>query len=1058
MASSKIGVSRRRFLQSSAAAGIALSLPWLPGCGSEDDGSSASPMRHNATLHFDLSTAGHNGPFVLHAIGSRANKRHLAVHTPETRAVFRSMGELPQGISDARLTHFQEDVDLPVGAVQQIWVTAGAEPYARPVLAKIFCGGVDLAEQNWVSPRDMALALIFHHNEIVRLEPDQAATVCAHIDSSPLLDHLARAVEGLEGYDPFVPVYATDFDDVPVLDSDGEQFVHWDPSDELLVAADAVVKDVLGRIFDDPGLENANWHAASGRTSIDIEETSDLGAAPEAFEADYPADARNRSSAHGLYFTGLKLVDAEKRTVQLEVKNFWLRYLTAHVDFYNNSGFGVRSEEPPVNNVIDKDLFRVVTPTGSALKSRFLAVIGSNSDILGIPVLPEHQSPTILRFNIPPGASSAQVSFLTLGLGGQVLYLPPPRTLPNQLGSEISEGLSLSRDLTAIFNIGIPSLLLAVAVGTDPLTVQTLGEIARDKKLWAELLTLGTYKLYNTVTREDARPFLIYIGGKLVSLVLKSLPTLATKLAVLIGRQQLQQAVPFIGWGVKMASIAAATSKLSQTVGEVLSSPSIFQNKISLILTTRLTIRHDPANTTGFPATATRWEMQANYDGKISQKLSGTLPATMTDPIDLEFKVPSGGKGKIDIWFLTDTNWIAGHGTTGNFDNLASNGVIDRTITITENLVPLTAMTRYHHRQKLAFSNGQYAWQPALDRPPTQTAANLSCNDNSLCELNGIALSQTAAVAGYSWRARSQTLPLCGGNPTTSSLDRMQNVSFAQRPQDGLKRALCGYRGKPLLAYELRNAPGQAGRNFYIDPADGRYHLRAVGFDTSSFDQTSQMSWGRFSQVQSAVAIHPAGYAIGVNTQSHKLEILRLPQAPMPDAEVPVSVLKAGFGTRCGLLDTPSAVGVDLLKGAIFVLEGGNARIQAFDVHGNPVARFQGGTSEVRPLQPENGVTYLDMAVESTGWMYVLSFIGTGRNASDYRLDIYDPDAMGERYVSRTTGVAAGKMAVDLWRNLYTLNYEPLVGPDGLEPSLSQWTPSTPDGCDQRNNPFCQKL
>ena len=51
-----------------------------------------------------------------------------------------------------------------------------------------------------------------------------------------------------------------------------------------------------------------------------------------------------------------------------------------------------------------------------------------------------------------------------------------------------------------------------------------------------------------------------------------------------------------------------------------MSSPSIFQNKISVILTTRLTIRHDPNNTTGFPATATRWEMQANNDGKIDQK------------------------------------------------------------------------------------------------------------------------------------------------------------------------------------------------------------------------------------------------------------------------------------------------------------------------------------------------------------------------------------------------------------------------------------------------------
>ena len=98
------------------------------------------------------------------------------------------------------------------------------------------------------------------------------------------------------------------------------------------------------------------------------------------------------------------------------------------------------------------------------------------------------------------------------------------------------------------------------------------------------------------------------------------------------------------------------------------------------------------------------------------------------------------------------------------------------------------------------------------------------------------------------------------------------------------------------------------------------------------------------------------------------------------------------------------------------------------------------------------------MAVESTGWIYILSFVGSGRNASDYRLDLYDPNESRRIYTSRTTGVAAAKLAVSLWRNVYTLNYEPLVGPHGPEPTISQWIPSTPDGCDQMTNPFCQRL
>ena len=67
-----------------------------------------------------------------------------------------------------------------------------------------------------------------------------------------------------------------------------------------------------------------------------------------------------------------------------------------------------------------------------------------------------------------------------------------------------------------------------------------------------------------------------------------------------------------------------------------------------------------------------------------------------------------------------------------------------------------------------------------------------------------------------------------------------------------------------------------------------------------------------------------------------------------------------------------------------------------------------------------------------------------GRTAADYRLDIYDPQ--GSRLI-RTTGVAAARLAVDTFRNVYTLNYEVVANAPRIEPSLSQWNPSTPEGC-----------
>jgi hypothetical protein len=46
-------------------------------------------------------------------------------------------------------------------------------------------------------------------------------------------------------------------------------------------------------------------------------------------------------------------------------------------------------------------------------------------------------------------------------------------------------------------------------------------------------------------------------------------------------------------------------------------------------------------------------------------------------------------------------------------------------------------------------------------------------------------------------------------------------------------------------------------------------------------------------------------------------------------------------------------------------------------------------------------------------------------------------------------GVNGARMVVDQWRNLYTLNYEAIVGPDNrTEPSISTWIPSTPPGSD----------
>jgi hypothetical protein len=91
--------------------------------------------------------------------------------------------------------------------------------------------------------------------------------------------------------------------------------------------------------------------------------------------------------------------------------------------------------------------------------------------------------------------------------------------------------------------------------------------------------------------------------------------------------------------------------------------------------------------------------------------------------------------------------------------------------------------------------------------------------------------------------------------------------------------------------------------------------------------------------------------------------------------------------------------------------------------------------------------TYLDVAVETKSFIYVLYYVNQGLQTSDYRLDIYSPDGSFLAGTPRTDGapgVNGGKISVDQWRNLYTLNYETFHGPNNrIEPSASIWIPST---------------
>lgn len=97
-------------------------------------------------------------------------------------------------------------------------------------------------------------------------------------------------------------------------------------------------------------------------------------------------------------------------------------------------------------------------------------------------------------------------------------------------------------------------------------------------------------------------------------------------------------------------------------------------------------------------------------------------------------------------------------------------------------------------------------------------------------------------------------------------------------------------------------------------------------------------------------------------------------------------------------------------------------------------------------------ITYLDVAVEAKGYIYVLSYVSSGSVVSNYSMDIYNPDGS---FLVRTPNsrlqpanpqyISAAKFVIDVWRSVYTLNYEAIVGANNrTEPSISHWTPTPP--------------
>jgi hypothetical protein len=524
--------------------------------------------------------------------------------------------------------------------------------------------------------------------------------------------------------------------------------------------------------------------------------------------------------------------------------------------------------------------------------------------------------------------------------------------------------------------------------------------------------------------------------------------------SVIAGSESLDkvlEAVPLIGEFIGVLTLAGDIVTLAEVGIETIVSPWVIENEVSLTYPVTVTINRsvDPPDAT-FPRSATSWQLQANIDGaKVNDPINGTINAgghIQSQPVQVS--VPSAPFGGFTIqWSVVFTNAAGqqvGTGVSPTYINDdPANPPSAVSITITEIPAPITATTVFERQDTTGYSSaaGGYTWSDQI----TDTGTVLS---KGIQQVTGATVSTLAGVAGVVWEENNlyyvRTVPLAQNGAT---------ISLGAATHEGYARP-------PFLLLDPFVQRTDEGNSVLLepDPSTQAYHVRKVSLDSTtgapSWDPT--VSYGTFLLPVSAAALHSSGHVVAIHTDSGRFGWLK------PVATPPLPVLaaySAGSGSQVGLLSSPIALAVTN-AGTVLVLEAGG-QISAFDLNGNPVPYFGaaltrrtllargrrrlGASAQGQFTLPlVSSGTYLDLAVDGAGQMYVLYYTGDGVAPSDYRVDVYTP--AGAALDTNSPGVNVPHLAVDYFRNLYAGNFSPLAdiatGQAYIDPALTVAEPS----------------
>jgi hypothetical protein len=1076
----RLSITRRKFLQYSAGAGALLGAGSLVGLPGNAKGANANthpkkrPMQ-SRTYIFNLShldcgrhdlflVAGNRRvrlnettPGVLqwvredHPIFRRVPTRHMThyvtLRMPEDAIQLCYVKKVARGRKGGQWTMAQAFYHLPKHAlirarklhlhntgsqfpkVHVKWKRYGLTP------RMIASFNDPVGEAMLLDTTDTATACVASHHELACGDPDNAAYIHKNIiGTQGPTENLADVIED-QGDD-----WATN---TPVTASDtgkSSQVTIW--SEETAKAANQAIGASLDTAKndtqlganvttvdpttvpdDDAHLNGTIWAVHDGQSTVD---QSVAGGAPQGDEL--PFQFTDQSPGHG-YSLEIKEVgtDGGTRTITFTAKNWFVRYLSLYVRYLDGSGQPISLSQ--IESTIQSG-FPLSDLGFNGANDAFLDMVSPEFVFMGIPCRVAEVEKTI---PVPQQAASVLILAGGLGTGDN----PYPDTLPPGLA------------FTAVFNLAVPSLMLALAAAAgfsrligELENAATLHEMLEEVVPWltasVQFDMFENPEVFIDLAVEIGEQLLTTGGEKVDALIAEAI---AEGEAI----EAVEDAIPVIGFFFSALWAIGLIGSITETSAQVGSSPRTYIDEIAFTHDIDVTIKHDPNHPAGFPSTATFFTVTALFDGGTPRTITQNMPGTtVSQPITVTFKdVPAGGQVKMDVGFYGPSQsrpdgFLVGQGSVGPVQNNPTLDPQNLEITITEIPVTLWSGTFYTHKEVIQLDEaGNHVWQATPVAPAVQPGL---CNDtNAICAWTDITVSTATASVGYAWRSYNDAVVNCVSGGATQ-LHQFANISVTENPQSGYLFSGCGFSGVTRIVYDLM---GKQDWNFYIDPTQGNNsffirQIRLTAGGASFYDSPiSNKAFGRLRFASDALLLHPLGKIVSISSANNKLEVVDLPGAAVPDAIAPRSQVRGGFGTREGLMDGPIHAAITP-QGAILVLEQNNNRIQAFDLGGNPIPYF---ANDAYFIELRDIATYLDLAVEYSGYLYVLS-----RSGNTYRLDLYTPEGA---WLARTEGVNADKLAVDYWRDVFTLNYQPLKLPNGnfptrTEPSVSHWTPSLP--------------